>query len=1243
MKCPAAGFAMMRCAHAHLRAWGAVERVRRLARPNRPAGQTLARSGACWVPVMSGAAGMLPVTRLIAALLAGASLASAATAWHHPLYLGNGDVWRQRILVRVENASTNALVGVPMAVRVGDGPGEARLAGSACDGLRVVDAAGREMLFAVLDGGGEPIQRGKMPAGALLYIPVECGATSSATYYIYFDNPSAWRVPDFLDVASPDINGGFEVGTGAMAKGWTAKDDDAAHRAIWPSDGARSGARCLRHEVDAGAGPNWLGATRRIAPVIPGTRYKIRAWVRAEGVDGQAGWFIHAGGRAGLISNKVFGAGGGTYDWKEVQMDLTAPAGASWITVGTSLRGTGRAWFDDLTVECDQTAVARLSADAPEVLSLAEGTGPAAWTGKGGASRRMPVRFTNLSDSPVDGGLGWLWLPSAFRGARDMEPTSLSLAGREVPFTRLGDMLLFDCPLPPMARLTAHVYLGARAPQGDGDGTARAALGSDIPSDYKVARRSTPADPASFAPLLKGKANLVQNPDFSQGEKLPEAWGGAMPGDPAMAFDAPGLFGERCARLVLPKGNTGWRGWRQSVPVKAGRTYLFGTWAKCGALEGEARLHAHLLTAKRKMVAANAFASAGEPISGDTGWTLWFGTIRIPDDGAFIELHLTANCGGTLWHDGAIVAEIARGEPGAVEAREAHGGDGLSAWPVNPIVKVFREDAPPETVLPAEISLAKNESEPLQLALRSAATLQGLAVEVTAPAAKGGARLPDPAVHIVGYVPIDHPTSYFRSDTEEWRRKFPTTPGQCDGWAGWWPDPLLPAKPIDLRPNETRPIWITFRASADAAPGDYQGTVRLKAGGRTVREIPYSLRVWDFTLSADRHVIAMYDVRPGKPFFEGGAKAEDIKRQMIRFLSERRLCADRIPVDPVFRREGDRVTADFGAFDAAAAWYFGEMRMPAAYFPQFFYIFGWAHPPRKLFGEDPYDGGFPYEGVDRSKLRPEYKRIYQAALKLFWDHIKAKGWADKMVLYISDEPHFTHEEVRQQMRAGCDMIHEVDPKIRIYSSTWRHCPEWDGYLDIWGIGHYGCFPMDEAARLRTQGHQIWFTTDGQMCTDTPFCAVERLLPHYCFHHGAGAYEFWGVDWLTYDPYEFGWHRYINQSDRPGNQYYVRYPNGDGYLAYPGGPVGVEGPVSTIRLEQARDGAEDYEYLRLAKQLADKGGPRAKAAQAVIEDAAGLVSIPNAGGRYSSRILPDPDVVPALRRRIAEAIAEPADH
>jgi hypothetical protein len=261
-------------------------------------------------------------------------------------------------------------------------------------------------------------------------------------------------------------------------------------------------------------------------------------------------------------------------------------------------------------------------------------------------------------------------------------------------------------------------------------------------------------------------------------------------------------------------------------------------------------------------------------------------------------------------------------------------------------------------------------------------------------------------------------------------------------------------------------------------------------------------------------------------------------------------------------------------------------------------------------------------------------------LKVFWDHVKEKGWANRLILYISDEPHDRHEHIRLQMKTLCEMIHEVDPAIPIYSSTWKHVPEWDNYLDVWGIGHDGRVPAEKMAGLRAAGDRIWFTTDGQMCTDTPYCAIERLLPHYCFNFGAQAYEFWGASWLTYDPFRYGWHRYIRQSSEPGEYYWIRYPNGDGFLIYPGELLGHEGPISTIRLENAREGVEDYEYLYRLQTLIAKvktAGGDASDGEEALAAAANLVTIPSAGGRYSTKILPEPAVLEEVRVQVARAI------
>jgi len=520
--------------------------------------------------------------------------------------------------------------------------------------------------------------------------------------------------------------------------------------------------------------------------------------------------------------------------------------------------------------------------------------------------------------------------------------------------------------------------------------------------------------------------------------------------------------------------------------------------------------------------------------------------------------------------------------------------------------------------------------------------IEEVRVVVEPPTSEEGQSLPAPEIAVVGYVPVDHPTNYYRSDVPAWQRKFPRTAGRCDGWTGWWPDPLLPDSSFQLKSHRTQAIWITVHVPETAAAGRYTGSVQLLVGTQLLKQIPFTVQVWNFRIPKATSFSAIYDVRYTSRWRQPSQTSEQFFRQMWLFMADRRVCPDRVQPEPTFRYQDGQVVADFTEFDRAAEYYFNELHLPHSYMPQRFYCFGWGHPPKPIFGEAPYEGTYPYQNADRSRLRPAYQRIYQACLKTFWNHIKERGWADRFVLYISDEPWYRLPEIRLQMKALCQMIHEVDSAIRVYSSTWQHYPDWDGALNVWGIGHDGRVPESTIAKLRSDGAAVWFTTDGQMCLDTPHCAVERLLPHYCFRFGVDAYEFWGVNWLTYDPFQFGWHAYIHQSGQPGESHWVRYPNGDGYLIYPGASVGKAGPVSSIRLEQVREGVEDYEYLCLLRDRiaqARQAGRDIRAAEAVLQHAQTLVNMPNAGGRYSTSILPQPESVFVIKESLARAIEE----
>jgi len=1163
-------------------------------------------------------------------LVCAVSVANAQAKWHHPLYLGGDGYWHQRIEVQVSNQEQKEAMGVPVALRIGTAPGEADLQGAQAEEVRVCDSQGTEMLFDIATPDGRPVTNGPIPAGGTITIPAECPPEGTATYYVYFDNPSAWEVPDFLDASAGVRNGGMEVGSGVAPTGWQHDAGDARHRALWVSESPHSGKKCLKTVVAEGAEPTWIATRQRGIHITGGAKYIMRAWVKAENVKGYAGWYIHVGNRDNyMIISPMLSGGGGTYDWKEVTAEFTAPVEADQADLGTVLRGTGVAWFDDVTLECKAPALLTATAAKPERMKLQEVGAAGEWFDEDPNDDihwdwRLPVKVFNFSDATSRDVLAQVDLApfnGRLRGRLNLDGVRVVAQGRQVPHYLLGETLVFEVHLPPRSLHTYWVYLS---------------------DDERIG----PGKQSGYEVILHSRRNLVRNPSFEEGDKTPADWDGdsegIKPKGTQMGLAEPGLFGKRCVKTYVPHGALkAWTGWRQDVPVEPGKTYLYAAWVRTKDIQdGDVRLHAHCRNAAGELAKTAPYVSAGSSITGTHDWTLMSGTFTMPPDTSIFQLHLTMLATGTVWHDGVVLAEAANAAAGPLQTREDTDISGLAAWPVNAVVKVFQEDVPPSRIPPARISAARNEKEPLQLAVRSARAARGVTVQVQPPVNDRGERLDDIQVDVVGYVPIDYPTNYYHSQAPAWHRKHPTASPSCDGWQGMWPDPLLPRSTFDLAANKTQPVWITISVPKDAAAGDYSGKVRLVAGRRILKEVPFTVHVWDFTLPDERHIAAIYDVRVGDRWRTPGGSLEQTREQLVRLMADHRLCPDTIHPDPVIRYENGTVHADFTEFDKAAEVYFNRLHMPHTYTPWYFYCFGWGNPPGTKFGEKPYEGEYPYNGVDRGKLRPQFKKAYQACLRAYWEHMKQKGWADKVVLYISDEPFFQMPEIRKQMKALCDMVHEVDPAIPIYCSTWFHWPEWDGYLNVWGIGHYGTVPPDKMAKLRQAGARLWFTTDGQMCTDTPYCAVERLLPHYCFKYGVEAYEFWGISWLTYDPYKFGWHAYIRQSSTPGETSWVRYPNGDGFLAYPGGPIGHDGPVSSIRLEQAREGVEDYEYLYLLRELAAKAkaaGKDSRAATEALERANRLVSIPNAGGRFSTKILPDPDAVLRVKRIVARAI------
>jgi hypothetical protein len=1162
---------------------------------------------------------------------------SADSAWPDLAYDGGG-YWSLRVPVAVSGQSGGVPnAGMAEVVVRADGPAAA-LVGTGVNELRVATADGIELKFGLVSAGGAPRRAGSVAAGDRLFLPLQitsvedvavrdiatADAETSSTlretdvvgrgawrqeYFVYAGNRSAWTVPEWMGGGTLR-NTGFEDG-GAGPAGWTAYGCDRAHRMAHQKGVARSGDRCARCEVDAGAQPSWVKYAQSGMPIRGGARYRFAGWTKAENVNGRAGWYVHVHGQGKLLLNRTTGEGG-TFDWRRTSFEFTTPAEASAFSLGTVLHGTGKAWFDDVSVELlDGAGVPTVRVGAAQRRKLRSMGRELPWSVDKTWGWRVPLKVRHFGAEPVTGML------VRFDSRRLQNQLAKVLGGMR-PVLRLVDPRLPQDPLPvlvvaggpktelytvldmlPRTELTLWLYLSED--RGAPGGSREVALDA-----WSGLRR----------------VNLLAN------GSMDEAGADSVPGWMSTAPDARkrGIRVARvkrenedawCLRLHVPDSvaEPGWPGWRQGVDVKPSTRYLLAGELKTEGVDEDVRIHGHLLRADGKHT-ANGFISTGRGLSGTCDWTRLSTVVTTPPDCARLSVHLTMQARGIVWHDNLILARVAPGLVGDIEPRSVPRD--VAAWPVNPLVKVFREDVlPRDPAVLVDVRVARNTRRAFQLALRSVEDRR-VSVTIGELAGPGGATIAPEAIriHRVDYVPIDFPIGYAGSEAPRTHRLRPTRRGN-DGWAGMWPDPLVPLGAdgaVQLRAGQTQPLWFDLDIPVDAKPGDYRGTIAVRFASEVFR-FPLSVRVWRFAMPDHPRLPAIYDLRngPGVPAVDTADATE--LRKWCAFLAAYKVSPGMCIVPPKFALKDGRMRMETTEFDAFCAYLFDELGVARLYTPWLFYACGWARMPKKVFGFEAFSD--------------DYDRAWTSAYEQFVRHITKRGWRDRFVFYISDEPHESSEGTIAGLARLADMARKIAPDVPIYSSTWRHIKGLEDHITMWGIGIHGSFPQEKVDARRVKGDRFWYTTDGHMCTDTPYLAVETLLPWFCFRYGCEAYEFWGVSWWTHDPWERGWHTFIRQSSDGVKYRWVRYPNGDGFLAYPGAAQGIDGPLPSIRLLAAREGVDDYEVFCRLQKHAEAGSAEA---QRALDCVGSLVTTPNRGGRYSTDIMPDPGAV--LDARIA---------
>lgn len=363
-----------------------------------------------------------------------------------------------------------------------------------------------------------------------------------------------------------------------------------------------------------------------------------------------------------------------------------------------------------------------------------------------------------------------------------------------------------------------------------------------------------------------------------------------------------------------------------------------------------------------------------------------------------------------------------------------------------------------------------------------------------------------------------------------------TTPSHVAFSPGYYPDPLPPVRePFDVPLDMSQPVWVTVYIPEDAPPGEYSGTVRISPANADPQEIPVRLTVWDFTLPVESHqgsAFAIWGDQVAEAHGVSMASLEyfELYEKYYWFLTERRLSPTDLPW-LVTSPKAERVLSD----------------------------------PRIVSFRIPHRWG--------SLDDPEFGDTVA--------YLREKGWLSKGYVYCYDEP---SEEQYPYCRQLADKVHEAGRDVK-FLLTEQPEEELFGCVDIW-CPNLAAFDPVKAAERQKEGEEVWWYTcvGPNYPYPTYFIDDEAISPRMLSWLQA-KYNVQGtLYWSTtiFKKYDSRLGAYVPRDILKDP---MAFPgaNGDGYLLYPGVLFGIDGPVSSVRLELIREGNEDFEYFWLLKQ------------------------------------------------------------
>jgi len=516
-------------------------------------------------------------------------------------------------------------------------------------------------------------------------------------------------------------------------------------------------------------------------------------------------------------------------------------------------------------------------------------------------------------------------------------------------------------------------------------------------------------------------------------------------------------------------------------------------------------------------------------------------------------------------------------------------GDAMAIGFATSMKKILPKDMPFQaTVARATgLSLARRETESFQVLVmpRDGGKLTGVQVSVGALKTANGTAFPAAGVscEVMGYV------------------KTAKKPPYAVSYVGWWPDPILDfLGPVDIEPGVVQSFWIRVRAPKDQTAGIYRGQLTVSCAGQPPVPFDLTVRVRDFTLPAHTPLPTAITFFERKEQMGGKANWDAMKLRYADFLADYYIDYDSL------YRQGE---PDFEIIDHLHR----QGRLVAFNLGNVF------------------NGGIKGKDVDQAvadtvaRIRPAYEKA------------KARGLLDYAYIYGFDERGKDQFPLLEQCAKA---LHKAFPEVLLMTTSYDHSFGLESCvktIDAW------CpltpkFDVAKAEQVRAAGKSVWW----YICCSpkNPYAnwfvesdAIESrlLMGAMTAKYRPDGFLYYSLSiWNQNKPIESG--PFTNWNPVSWTTYH-----GDGSL-FCSGPGGK--PVPTIRLENYRDGMEDFAYACILQECIRRVQAKPTAAQKRwLTTARAALTVPAELVSTMKEYSHDPQALLAWRQALATLIEQ----